>query len=325
MTARHARRPRRAVRAAQAVLVVTLAGVFGSGGAPAQADAPIVQGWWTTANQNDALPVTPPGLPVSVPPDVPADGLLVQGGAAADSPTAYAALVYDLDAGSAAQRLVLNVAPTSATTPQAGLKLCALKDSSFSPEQGGPIAKAPAYDCAKSATAQPSADGTSYTFDAGKVADGTTLAVAILPTTATDRVVLSKPDSTSLATTAAAGGSSAPPAFSGPAPAAGTGGGSGTAGTGTAGTPQLQSGGTLDAPPAAAPVDVPGPAVASAVAQPAQSAAAIAPVALAGSRSESHSGRTALIVLAALAVAAVLWSAAGASATSGVADIATEH
>jgi hypothetical protein len=320
MTARHARRPRRALRAAQAVLVLTLAGAFGSGGAPAQADAPIVQGWWTTTNQSDALPVTPPGLPVTVPPDVPADGLLVQGGAAEDSPTAYAALVYDLDAGSAAQRLVLNVAPTSATTPQAGLKVCALKDSSVSPQQGGPIAKAPAYDCAKSATAQPSADGTSYTFDAGKVADGTTLAVAILPTTATDRVVLSKPGGTSLVTTAAAGGTSAPPAFSGPAPAAGTG-----SGTGTAGTPQLQSGGTLDAPPAAAPVDVPGPAVASAVPQPAQSAAAIAPVALAASRSESHSGRNALIVLAALAVAAVLWSAAGASATSGIADIATEH
>jgi hypothetical protein len=319
MTARHARRPRRALRAAQAVLVVTLAGAFGSGGAPAQADAPIVQGWWTTTNQNDALPVTPPGLPVTVPPDVPADGLLVQGGAAEDSPNAYAALVYDLDAGSAAQRLVLNVSPNSATTPQAGLKVCALKDSSVSPQQGGPIAKAPAYDCAKSATAQPSADGTAYTFDAGKVADGTTVAVAILPTTATDRVVLSKPGGTSLVTTAAASDSSAPPAFSEPTPAAGTG-----TGTGTAGTPQLQSGGTLDAPPAAAPVDVPGPAVASAVPEPAQSAVA-APVALAASRSESHSGRTALIVLAALAVAAVLWSAAGASATSGIADIATEH
>ena len=297
----------RARRAGQALLVLLLVGAFASTGGSAQAEAPVAQGWWTTTNSSDSLPVTPPDLPVGVPPDVPADGLLVQGGPTEDAPSAFAALVYDLDEGLAPGKLVLPVAPASATTPAATLKLCRLADSSLSPQQGGAMASAPKYDCAGSVTAGPSSDGKSYTFEAGKLAEGGTLAVAILPSMATDRVVLDRPGASSLTTTTAAGGSSsAPPAFVDPAPAPAAG------GTGTAETPALQSGGTAEVPalPAA---DVPGPAVAS----PAAEAPVVAgqqPVALAPAAASSDTGhgtRTGLLLLAALAVAAVLWATAG--------------
>ena len=304
---------RRVRRAGQAVVLLALVGGLGSGSGPAAADAPISHGWWTVTNQSDALPVTPPDLPVAVPPDVPADGLLVQGGPTEDAPTAYAALAYDLDPGSTAQRLVLTVAPNSATNPQATLKICALKDSGFSGEQGGPMADAPAYDCARSATASPSGDGLTYRFDAGKVADGTTVAVAVLPTTAADRVVLVRPGSSSLTATGGTGGSAAPPAYdpsSAPAPAGGT---------GTANPPPLQSGGSIAAPPAMGSSDVPGPSVASPAAAPAvaapQQPAAI-PVVPVASQGSGHGTRTAIVLIAALALAAVLWSIAGGSATA---------
>lgn len=294
-------------RAGQALLVLLLAGAFASStGGAAQAEAPVAQGWWTVANQNDSLPVTPPDLPVSTAPDVPTGGLLVQGGATEDAPSAYAALVYDLDEGLAPGKLVLPVAPASASTPQATLRLCRLADSSLSPQQGGSMAGAPKYDCAGAVTAGPSSDGTSYTFDAGKLADGSTLAVAILPSMATDRVVLDRPGSSSLTTTTtAASGSAAPPAFedSAPAPAA-------DAGGGVAEPPPLQSGGTAEVPalPAA---DVPGPAVASPAAAPAaQQPVALAP-ASSTSSTDGHHTRTGLLLAAALAVAATLWATAG--------------
>ena len=303
-------------RAGQGLVVLLVAGAFAGVGGSAQADAPIAQGWWTSTNQSDALPVTPPDLPVAVPPDVPSDGLLVQGGPTEDSPAAYAALVYDLDAGLAPGKLVLSVAPASATTPQTTLKLCALKDASLSSAQGGPMSQAPSYDCAASVTGGPSSDGTTYTFDAGKLGDKSTLAVAVLPTMATDRVVLSKPGSSSLATTTTAAGAAAPPAFdaSSPQPAA-------DAGNGVAQPPALQSGSSADSPALPAAADVPGPAVAAPAGQPAAAAspqpAVLPPVALAGSSGGSHNGRTGLFLLAALAVAVVLWSTAGSATTEG--------
>lgn len=158
---------------------------------PAGASAPQNQGWWTSTN---------PGLtaaPAAPPPDVPADGLLVEGGANG-SPTAFAAVQYDLASGSAPSVLTLAVAPNSATTPASTLEVCPLMGSIPLPEQGGPAADAPRYSCAHKVTSQPAADGKHYRFAVSSLLGQGTLAVAVLPTAPTDRVVFDKPDAGSL-------------------------------------------------------------------------------------------------------------------------------
>lgn len=175
--------------------------------APAGADAPRDQGWWTVTNpsQAAALPTALPG-----PPDVPSRGLLVQAGPGG-MPIAFAALLWELDPGTTAGQLTLTVAPNSVTTPASKLQLCQLLQPINHPEQGGPMSDAPPYNCGKAVTASPSADGKTYQFDAsGLVADGM-VAVAILPTGPVDRVVFNQPDDKSLATQpgAASAGSSA--------------------------------------------------------------------------------------------------------------------
>src|SRR5256885_14407016 len=52
------------------------------------ADEPSRQGWWWQGNQGQAA--------APAPPDVPDDGLYVQGGPSADQPTALAAISFDL-------------------------------------------------------------------------------------------------------------------------------------------------------------------------------------------------------------------------------------
>jgi hypothetical protein len=159
----------------------------------AHADAPRDKGWWTVTNPG-GLPAAPPA-----PPDVPADGLLIQGGGGG-APTAYAALLYELPQGSTAGNLTLTIAPNSATTPSTTLQVCPLLQPINHPEAGGPIADAPPFNCAHAVTAAPGADAKGYQFQAaGLVADGL-VAVAILPTGPVDRVVLSAPDAGSLTT-----------------------------------------------------------------------------------------------------------------------------
>ncbi|MBV9872526.1 MAG: hypothetical protein JO214_18080 [Frankiaceae bacterium] len=156
----------------------------------ASADSPVRQGWWTITN---------PGTPaVAVaPPDVPKDGLLVQGGPTGSN--AYAALDYAVDGGQVAT-LTLRVTKGSASVPGAALQLCPLRNKSFTAEQGGPIAHAPAYRCGKPiVSAKPDASGATYKFSVTSLISGGSLAVAILPTDPTARVVLDAPGSTSLA------------------------------------------------------------------------------------------------------------------------------
>src|SRR5216117_3165992 len=97
---------------------------------PAGATAPRDQGWWTVTN------------PLPAPPDVPARGLLVQGGGGG-APTAFAAVLYELEPGATASTLTLAIAPNTATTPSATLQLCALLQPIVHPEQGGPTTDAP--------------------------------------------------------------------------------------------------------------------------------------------------------------------------------------
>jgi len=164
------------------------AGAF-LGAAPAAAQETSVQsGWWSSS----------PALA----PDAPADGLVIQGGPDPNAPTAYAAVAAVLPTATTATRLTLAVAPGSATTPNATLALCPLTEP-FAPAQGGASTDAPAYDCASKLTASVSSDGTSYSFDLAILPADGELAVAVLPTAATDRVVLSRPGPSSVETAAA--------------------------------------------------------------------------------------------------------------------------
>jgi hypothetical protein len=180
----------RRITPAAAVAVSTLAvvGVIGCFGGVAGAQAPEAQGWWTVTN---------PGVVATpAPPDVPGDGLVVEGGRDAASPTAFAALVYDLPSGATASSLTVEVAPNALTTPNSTLQLCTLDKPDLQPEQGGAMSNAPAYTCDGKVTAP--SDGGTYRFSISSLVAGGVLAVAILPTASTDRVVLAKPGRTSL-------------------------------------------------------------------------------------------------------------------------------
>jgi hypothetical protein len=165
-------------------------------GARASADAPTTAGWWTVANPG------PFSLPVGS--DVPKGGLLVEGGsgsapgAADSSPVAYAAVVYKFDAGATPGALTLKVPSGSASTPTAVLQLCPLKSDTFKAAQGAPIADAPPFSCQNSVTAALASNGSSYTFYVSSLSTDNELAVAILPTSPSDRVVLAAPGADSL-------------------------------------------------------------------------------------------------------------------------------
>jgi hypothetical protein len=168
----------------------------------ANAAAPDQQGWWTQTNAGLGSQT---GLAVPAPPapaDVPSNGLLIEGGASPASPTAYAALVYQLPVAANATSLTLTVATGSASTPASTLRICPLVNPNLNAEQGGPMGDAPAFDCSHSATAGASANGTSYHFQVAPLVTGGNLAVAILPAATTDRVVFDRPDSNSLTVTA---------------------------------------------------------------------------------------------------------------------------
>src|SRR5437763_4417601 len=109
----------------------------------AHADEPLQQGWWTVANTGVA--------PAPAPPDVPSDGLLVQGGT--QGPSAFAALVYSFSPGSTVGPLTLTIAPNSATSPGAKLEVCPLANGTINADQGGPMKDAPHYNCASKALA----------------------------------------------------------------------------------------------------------------------------------------------------------------------------
>jgi hypothetical protein len=212
----------RVLRLALAGCVVAVSVAAFSG--PAGAQSPRLQGWWASTNPG-GLPVAPPQ-----PPDVPADGLLVQAGPS--GPSAYAALTYDLESGATADALTLQLAPGALPSAPPTLALCALKQQSFSAQQGGPMGDAPAYDCNRTATA--TLDGASFTFKvAGLVSDGM-LAVAVVPGDPSTRAVLAHPSQSSLTVTSGSAvvGTTVPPVSD---PGSGT----STSGAGAAAPPAL--------------------------------------------------------------------------------------
>ena len=191
------RRSRRRLAASLvlATVLATPAVLAGLGAKPAGAMAPDQQGWWTSLDAGSVPEVG--SLPSPAPPDVPAQGLLVEG--PSSSPVAYAALVYYLPAGATATTLTLTIAANSASTPKTTLELCPLVNPVLNPEQGGPTSDAPAYDCAKNVSAGPDSEGSGYQFQVSSFVSDGSLAVAILPTGLTDRVVFDQPDANSLA------------------------------------------------------------------------------------------------------------------------------
>lgn len=154
-------------------------------GARAASDG-LQQGWWTALSAGGVVPGAVAG------PDVPPDGLLVQGGTADSSSTAFAAIAVPVARGQA-RTLVVHAAAASFTISGSTIKACRLESPSFRPAQGGDIGDAPAYDCAGATTATAGADGITYSFDAQPlIADGIA-AVALLPGSPTTRVVLARP------------------------------------------------------------------------------------------------------------------------------------
>jgi hypothetical protein len=298
-----------AVRLLAAALLAAAASLSLAASA-AHADGPAATGWWTATNPGSVLgsPAPPP------PPDVPADGLLIEGGADG-TPTAFAAAVYELPDGSAPVTLTLAVAPSSATTPAATLELCPLTSAVIVREHGGPMADAPTYRCARKVTASPSPDGTQYAFNVASWGADGSVAVAVLPTAQTDRVVLKAPDTTSLRTAPASTSGSVSPGSTdsvtgaGPAVEAPESAPSGVAVDGPASAPMALGPATISSSPAAQ-----GPSVAGPVA-PVPPTGGFTPSAFtpaASSRSRPLAVALAIVlVLSGLG----LWEAAGRAAT----------
>jgi hypothetical protein len=167
-------------------VVVLLLGVLALA-SPAYADPPSAQGWWNLANQGLQQPPDPP--------DVPSDGLLLQGGL--NGPSAYAALSFTLPEGVTAAMLTLEVASTA--TQATAVQACIAKPG-WKPAQGGPMADAPAYDCARSVSAVLSADSKQLVFRdvSGLATLAGALSLALVPGDS-DRIALAKPSASALA------------------------------------------------------------------------------------------------------------------------------
>ena len=161
------------------------------------------QGWWTTTNAGAGLNTRPP--------DVPSGGLLVEGGPTIESPTAYAAIVWDLPAGVSPITLTLKLASGAVTTPGAAPLACLLTSTTFEDADGGPRTEGPAFDCATRVTATSSSGSDGFTFAVEPLAHDGVLGIALVASGPGDRIVLEHIDSSALGT------SSSPPGADGPA------------------------------------------------------------------------------------------------------------
>lgn len=257
------------------------------------------QGWWTAASVGGVLPGA------AVAPDVPPDGLLVQGGPSDDAPVAVAALVVPIRPGSDARTITLQVATAGASLPGSVLVACRLLAPDFAPAQGGPIGAAPPRDCVEGEAATVGADGTSYTFDARPLVTGDAVALVVAPGSPSTRVTLAGTTGATVRVAtprptvppAAAAPAAAPPAIADPP------------------TSLAAGGGDPFTRPASGPAGAaPGLDAAAAVAGP--SAAAVAPApfrpAAFGVALPPATNRAAVVLLlAGLGVAGYAWSRAG--------------
>lgn len=190
---------------------------------PAAAEAPTVQAWWNAAHQG----VQPPA-----PPDVPPDGLFVQGAAARplfpESPTAagtpvgaqaVAGLTFVLPQGAVIESLVL---PIVGDLPASTSVLACVATERFQPVQNGPVAQTPQHDCEVSVepSIDPEAGALVFAGDLTDLVRGTSLSFVMLPGFL-DRIVLAKPGPGSLRLRGSGSGSAisgTPPLSGGPGP-----------------------------------------------------------------------------------------------------------
>ena len=173
-------------------VAMVVAPAFATGGGTTT-EAPSEQGWWTAA-------ASPIGLSDSAlaDPGVPDHGLEVQG--SASDVVAMAALKYAVKGTSNAEiTLRLTVAPDSTTVPGSKVQACPLlPPGSFAPASGGPLSKAPKYDCTTSTVGVEDPSSGTVTLNLGRFVTGSTLAVAILPAGTADRVIFAAPSTESL-------------------------------------------------------------------------------------------------------------------------------
>lgn len=152
-------------------------------------------GWWSAT-------------PSVLYPDVPPGGLAIQGGPTIESPTAYAAIAFSVAALPISVKLRLVVAPQAASTPEATPLACPLTDPSFEPSHGGSLSDAPSFDCGKRAvTAEKSPDGSTFAFDLTPLIENGIVAVAVMPSAPTERVVFLAPTTSSVEVSAPEGAS----------------------------------------------------------------------------------------------------------------------
>jgi hypothetical protein len=287
--------------------VVVLAAVFGAvgGHTGARAASPSRQGWWKVG-----LPTADVGIggvgnlsdPQAA--DVPDSGLLVQGGQSVSQPAAYAAVAFELGTAAISGPLKLVPAPNTVSVPASKLIACPLNDPSFTPADGGKLADGPAYTCASAVSATVDSSG-AYVFGVAGLQRGDVLAVAILPSTPTDRVVFARPGDDALPVNESPSAADAGAASLGPVV------GGDDSGTGVAPPALSTDTGTL--PSLGAPSSAPS------VADVAPSASGAAPSALpaaepATATHGSSTSYTPYLIAALLGLAAVLWVGAGAGA-----------
>ena len=188
---------------AVAVLVVAAA-VWFVPATTATAVAPARQGWWKAPGPLDGLglgAVSGLGAPDTA--DVPDGGLLVAGGASTGQPDAVAALAFPLGGGAVTGPLRLVPDPNAASVPGSALMACPLDRPEFTPAEGGPMAEAPPFDCFSGAAATVDGEG-AYLFDVSAIVRDGSVAVALVPTRSTDRVVFSAPGADALPVSAPA-------------------------------------------------------------------------------------------------------------------------
>jgi hypothetical protein len=178
----------------------------------------------------------------------------------------------------------------------------------FAAAQGGPLAEAPAYDCARPVAATVASDG-SFLFDASTLVRDGVLAVAVLATGPTDRVPLIRPGDDSLTVTSAPAPGPAAPALPDYTPGAASTGAPASAATGLT-APAFSSPSFLsDAAPAATPG---GSVPASTAQRPAQQPEARPRFATtASSRPDDFAATLGRVLALAIVVAALLAYARG--------------
>jgi hypothetical protein len=247
-------------------------------------------------------------------PDVPPDGLLVQGDGTA-TPVAIAALAYKLPSRMVAHSLTLAIDASSAPVAQAAsskLEVCPLTSPKFTPAQGGAFEDAPKYNCKNHVIATPTKSAT-YNFSIGSLHLASPFGVAVVPTATASRVVLDEPTGKSLVTAKAAAKKAAGPTS--------------TSTSSPAASPAPASGTSADSPPSGSNAGNPKitpPSGNSSIEQPQQQAqspvvappSAAAPSTLAGQPvpATSTAGRSKVAIAAVLAMILVgggLWLLAG--------------